>query len=66
MEWTQVIAILVAVMLAFVGYFATYLDNLRIARRRDRLDRINRQLKELYGPLLAAISTGDAMCADHD
>jgi hypothetical protein len=30
-----------------------YVYDLRIARRRDRLERINAQLKYLYGPLMA-------------
>src|SRR2546421_675241 len=43
----------ITIGLAFIGYFATYLTNLRLQRRRDYLERINRQLSELYGPLYA-------------
>ena len=43
----------VTVVLAFIGYLITYLNNLRLTQRKDRLDRVNRQLGELYGPLFA-------------
>ena len=40
-------------MLALIGYLAKYLNDLRLAQRKDRLERVNRQLNELYGPLFA-------------
>ncbi len=43
----------VTVALAFIGYLITYANNLRLSQRKERLDRINRQLAELYGPLFA-------------
>lgn len=43
----------VTIVLAFIGYLATYLNNLRLTQRKDRLDRVNRQLGEFYGPLFA-------------
>ncbi|MFB9237686.1 hypothetical protein ACFFWC_19355 [Plantactinospora siamensis] len=46
-------AAVLAVSLAFVGYLATYLNGLRLAQRQERLSRVNRQLAEFYGPLLA-------------
>jgi hypothetical protein len=49
---TEVVA-LVGVVVAAVGYFVKYRVDLRLAQRNDRLDRINRQLSEFYGPLLA-------------
>jgi hypothetical protein len=42
---------------AILGYLAKYLNDLRIAQRKDRLDRVNRQLGEFYGPLLALTSS---------
>ena len=42
-----------AVVLAFLGYIATYLNNLQLSRRKDRLERINKQLSELYGPMFS-------------
>jgi hypothetical protein len=52
-----------AIPLAGVGYFAKYRNDLEIARRKDRLDRVNRQLSELYGPLYAHLSASDAAIA---
>ena len=52
MDVTEVVA-LVGVVAAVLGYFVTYGTNLRLAQRNDRLERINRQLSEFYGPLLA-------------
>jgi hypothetical protein len=49
----EAIAILVTVLLALTGYAARYVNDLRLAQRKDRLERVNRQLSELYGPLLA-------------
>ncbi|WP_346045764.1 hypothetical protein [Actinomadura chokoriensis] len=48
-----VLAASVAIGLAFVGYVATYLNGLRLAQRQERLARVNRQLSDFYGPLLA-------------
>lgn len=42
---------IVTIFLAFLGYLATYLNNLRLSQRKDKLDRINRQLSDLYGPM---------------
>ena len=47
------IAVVVTIGLAFVGYVVTYLNGLRLARRQERLARVNRQLGEFYGPLFA-------------
>jgi hypothetical protein len=52
MVGTEAVA-LVGVVAAVLGYFVTYLTNLRLAQRNDRLERINHQLSEFYGPLLA-------------
>jgi hypothetical protein len=53
MDWKIFATLSVTVVLAFIGYWATYWNNLRISQRKDKLDRVNRQLKELYGPLYA-------------
>ena len=45
--------------LAFIGYLAAYLNSLRRAQRTERLTRLNRQLAELYGPLLALTEASD-------
>ena len=48
-----IITTVVTVFLALLGYFATYSNNLRISRRKDQLERINKQLSELYGPMFS-------------
>jgi hypothetical protein len=48
-----VITTTITIALAFLGYLITYLNNLRLSQRRDRLDRLNKQLGEFYGPLFA-------------
>ena len=52
MDATEVVA-LVGVGAAVIGYFVKYWTDLKIEQRNDRLERINRQLNEFYGPLLA-------------
>lgn len=52
MDAKTLLPLLITVALAFIGYLATYLNNLATARRKDRLERISSQLRNLYGPLL--------------
>lgn len=47
------IPLAVTIGLAFVGYIAAYLNGLRLAQRQERLARVNLQLSDFYGPLLA-------------
>jgi hypothetical protein len=58
MDVTEAVA-LVGVFAAVIGYFVTYRTNLRLAQRNDRLERINSQLGEFYGPLLALTRSSD-------
>lgn len=53
MDLKTVITIIVSITLALVGYMFTYFNNLRLAKRKDRIDRIDRQLRDFYGPLFA-------------
>lgn len=53
MSSAVLISTAITVALALTGYLATYLNNLRLAQRQERLTRISRQLSDLYGPLLA-------------
>ena len=48
----------VSVLLALLGIAGKYWNDLRIARRKDRLERVNQQLRELYGPLSALVEAG--------
>jgi hypothetical protein len=50
---------IVTVLLAILGYIATYWNNIRIGQRQERLKWLNRQIQELYGPLLALTMAGD-------
>ena len=54
MNLNTALTLLVTVGLALIGY----LYALFLARRKDRLKRVNRQLSDLYGPLYALSSTG--------
>ena len=45
------LSLCITVLLAFLGYLATYVNNLALARRRERLDLVSKQLNEFYGPL---------------
>jgi hypothetical protein len=53
MDTGLVVTTVTTVTLAFLGYIITYLKNIGLSRRSERLDRVNRQLRELYGPLFA-------------
>jgi hypothetical protein len=50
---------LVGVLVAAFGYLAKHASDLRLAQRNDRLNRINRQLSDFYGPLLALTESSE-------
>ena len=52
-------AAMLTVLLAFIGYLVTFLSARMLARRRDKLELVNRQLNEFYGPLYVASEAGD-------
>ena len=52
------IALIVTVALAFIGYFASYINNLVLARRKERLDFINKAINDFYGPLYVITHVG--------
>jgi len=47
------------VILAFIGYLATFLSARMLARRKDKLELVNRRLNEFYGPLYVASQAGN-------
>jgi hypothetical protein len=47
------------ILLAFVGYLATFWSARMMARRKDKLEQVNRRLNELYGPLYVASQAGN-------
>ena len=53
MDRTEEAVALIGICIAVIGYFVKYRSDLKLAQRNDRLERINRQLSEFYGPLLA-------------
>jgi hypothetical protein len=56
-----VVVAILGVVAALIGYVATYVNNIRMGQRQAKLDRVNRQLSEFYGPLLAISSaSGEA------
>jgi hypothetical protein len=52
-----IVTTIVAVILAFSGYLFTYFNNLRLSQRAEKLERVNKQLGEFYGPLFALAHT---------
>jgi hypothetical protein len=50
---------ILTVSLAFIGYLVKYYNDLVIAKRKDKLERVNRQLKDLYGPLLSLTNSSN-------
>ena len=53
----------VTVVLAFSGYLITYFNGLRLSQRERRLERLNKQLGELYGPLYGLTGSETAVFA---
>lgn len=51
--------LITTILLAIIGIGAKYWNDLRIVQRKDRLERVNDQLKMLYGPLFALEQAGD-------
>jgi hypothetical protein len=62
-DWGTGITVLVTVLVATSGYIVTYLNNVRLSQRKEQLDRIEKQLRELYGPLFALHRTTAAAWA---
>ncbi len=55
-DWKVAATLAVTAALALAGYFATYWTNRRLAERAARLERVDLQLRDLYGPLLALVT----------
>jgi len=52
-------AAILAVILAFASYLVTFMSAHMLARRKDKLELVNRRLNEFYGPLYVASQAGD-------
>jgi len=56
---SEIATLIITVILAFSGYLITYLNNVRLSQRAERLERVNKQLGELYGQLFALSQASD-------
>ena len=52
-------AAVLTIVLAFAGYLTTFLSARMLARRKDKLELVNRRLNEFYGPLYVASQAGN-------
>jgi hypothetical protein len=52
-------AAILTIIVAFAGYAITFLSAHMLARRRDKLDLVNKRLNEFYGPLYVASEAGN-------
>lgn len=52
-------AVVLTVIIAFAGYIITSWSAHMLARRRDKLELVNKRLNELYGPLYVASEAGN-------
>ena len=60
MSWETPATLVVTLIVAGLGYLAKYFNDLRIGERTDRLERLNRQLSEFYGPLYSLFHVANA------
>lgn len=51
--------IVVTIAVAFAGYLVTFFSARMLARRRDKLELVNKRLNEFYGPLYVASRAGN-------
>lgn len=54
----EIISLAIPVFLAFAGYMITYWYNLRLAKRKEQLDLVNKRLNDFYGPLYITSQAG--------
>lgn len=52
-------AAILTIIVAFTGYAITFLSAHMLARRRDKLELVNRRINEFYGPLYVASQAGN-------
>ena len=55
----QAVSLIVAVVLAFIGYLATYSYNLQLSKRKEQLELIDKRIKDFYGPLYISIQASE-------
>lgn len=59
----ELAGLVATIALALLGYLVTYLNNLRLQRRTDKLRFVTAQIDELYGPLYVITQTGQMLFA---
>jgi hypothetical protein len=59
MSWQAALTLAVPASVAILGLLAAYATNLRLAQRAAKLERVNRQLSDFYGPLYALVNAAD-------
>jgi hypothetical protein len=59
LSWEDALAVGIPLLIALLGFMGAYLNGVRLALQKERIERVNRQLADLYGPLLALVSTGN-------
>src|SRR3954465_6167670 len=59
MPWKDALAIGIPLLIALLGILGAYVNAVRLALQKERIERVNRQLANLYGPLLALLSAGN-------
>ncbi len=52
-------AAILTIIVAFAGYALTFISAHMLARRRDKLELVNKRLNEFYGPLYVASEAGN-------
>jgi hypothetical protein len=60
MNPATVFAFITTIILAFIGYIATYINNFVITKRKERLELVNNRLNNFYGPLYVAVNVSKA------
>lgn len=50
-DWKIILPAIVAIFVAFTGFIIKFINDIILAKRKDKLDRINKQLSDFYGPL---------------
>jgi hypothetical protein len=58
-DWNGVLTLSVTILIALSGYLITYLNNLKLARRKDRLEIVSRKLHDFYVPLFSLVCVSD-------
>jgi hypothetical protein len=59
MDFPTAISIFASVVLAVAGFLFSYFYNLRLEGKKSRLEWINRQLNNFYGPLLSIVRSNE-------